>query len=241
MGSNPSPCIHAGSSSPSGFPHLALAAGPSPAYLLIHPERSQEGSGKTVVIPDPLDWEDERVVRRYFTRWSMEEEFHAPQDVMSSPATPISYRIDKQIGVHVFLCAVGLPFHRWVQWRVEDGTEERVPILRLHRWLDEIRVTTPPSSGLASGEGRAGEVGTPAGAAGEDPGAGAIRPELNGWSLPSSSREIDPARRTRVRTALRPSRGRFQGRPRPSTRTHLRLHAPAVSALAFQPTHHPGP
>ncbi|MGI0129111.1 MAG: IS1634 family transposase [Thermoplasmata archaeon] len=100
----------------------------------------KEGFGKTVVFTDRVDWSDEKIVRTYYARSGMEEEFHILKDVLLMPVMPIFHRLDKRIRVHAFLCVVGLLFYRWIQRRVEATTKERVPIGRLSHWLDEIRV-----------------------------------------------------------------------------------------------------
>ena len=100
----------------------------------------KEGFGKTVVFTDRVDWSEEKIVRTYFARSGMEEEFHVLKDVLLMPVMPIFHRLDKRIRVHAFLCVVGLLFYRWIQRRVEVVTGEGVPIGRLSRWLDEIRV-----------------------------------------------------------------------------------------------------
>ncbi|MGI0055606.1 MAG: IS1634 family transposase [Thermoplasmata archaeon] len=100
----------------------------------------KEGFGKTVVFTDRVDWSDGKIVRTYYARSGMEEEFHILKDVLLMPVMPIFHRLDKRIRVHAFLCVVGLLFYRWIQRRVEATTKERVPIGRLSHWLDEIRV-----------------------------------------------------------------------------------------------------
>ena len=100
----------------------------------------KEGFGKTVVFTDRVDWNEEKIVRTYFARSSMEEEFHVLKDELLMPVMPIFHRLDKRIRVHAFLCVVGLLLYRWVQLRVAEMTGERIPIGRLSRSLDEIRV-----------------------------------------------------------------------------------------------------
>ncbi|MGI0128568.1 MAG: IS1634 family transposase, partial [Thermoplasmata archaeon] len=100
----------------------------------------KEGFGKTVVFTDRTDWNDEQIVRTYFARSGMEEEFHVLKDVLLLPVMPIFHRLDKRIRVHAFLCVVGLLFYRWIQRRVEEATGERVPIEALAGRLDRIQV-----------------------------------------------------------------------------------------------------
>ena len=100
----------------------------------------KEGFGKTVVFTDRVDWTEEKIVRTYFARSGMEEEFHVLKEVLLMPVMPIFHRLDERIRVHAFLCVMGLLFYRWIQRRVEAVTGEGVPIGRLSRWLDEIRV-----------------------------------------------------------------------------------------------------
>ena len=100
----------------------------------------REGFGKTVVFTDRVDWDEEKIVRTYFARSSMEEEFHLLKDVLLMPVMPIFHRLDKRIRVHAFLCVVGLLFYRWIQRRVEEATGERVPIEGLAGRLDRIQV-----------------------------------------------------------------------------------------------------
>ena len=98
------------------------------------------GFGKTVIFTDRVDWTDGQIVRTYFARSGMEEEFHVLKDVLLLPVMPIFHRRDERIRVHAFLCVVGLLFYRWIQLRVAEVTGERVPIGRLSQWLDEIRI-----------------------------------------------------------------------------------------------------
>ncbi|MGI0131198.1 MAG: IS1634 family transposase [Thermoplasmata archaeon] len=100
----------------------------------------KEGFGKTVVVTDRVDWRVDHIVRTYFARSGMEEEFHVLKDVLLMPVMPIFHRRDPRIRVHAFLCVMGLLFYRWIQLRVAETTGERIPIGRLSRWLDEIRV-----------------------------------------------------------------------------------------------------
>ncbi len=74
----------------------------------------KEGFGKTVVFTDRVDWTDEKIVRTYFERSAMEEEFHVLKDGLLMPVMPIFHRLDKRIRVHAFLCVVGLLFYRWI-------------------------------------------------------------------------------------------------------------------------------
>jgi transposase len=108
----------------------------------------KEGFGKTVVFTDRVDWSDEQIVRTYFARSGMEEEFHVLKDVLLMPVMPIFHRLDRRIRVHAFLCVVGLLFYRWIQLRVEEATKERVPIAQLASRLDRVQVValTRPGS-----------------------------------------------------------------------------------------------
>lgn len=108
----------------------------------------REGFGKTVIFTDRVDWPDERIVRTYFARSGMEEEFHVLKDVLLMPVMPIFHRLDKRVRVHAFLCVVGLLFYRWIQLRVAEATKERVPIGQLAGRLDRIQVValTRPGS-----------------------------------------------------------------------------------------------
>ena len=105
-----------------------------------HEAELKEGFGKTVVFTDRVDWSDEQIVRTYYARSGMEEEFHVLKDVLLMPVMPIFHRLDKRIRVHAFLCVVGLLFYRWVQRRVETTTKERIPIEALAGRLDRIQV-----------------------------------------------------------------------------------------------------
>ena len=87
----------------------------------------REGFGKTVVFTDRVGWDEEKIVRTYYARSSMEEEFHVLKDVLLMPVMPIFHRLDKRIRVHAFLCVVGLLFYRWIQRRVEAAMDARLP------------------------------------------------------------------------------------------------------------------
>jgi transposase len=105
-----------------------------------HEAELKEGFGKTVVFTDRVDWSDEQIVRTYFARSGMEEEFHILKDVLLMPVMPIFHRLDKRIRVHAFLCVMGLLFYRWIQRRVEAATELLIPIGQLASRLDRIQV-----------------------------------------------------------------------------------------------------
>ena len=105
-----------------------------------HEAELKAGFGKTVVFSDRTGWTDEQIVRTYYARSGMEEEFHVLKDVLLMPVMPIFHRRDPRIRVHAFLCVMGLLFYRWVQLRVAEVIGERVPIGRLSHRLDEIRV-----------------------------------------------------------------------------------------------------
>ena len=53
---------------------------------------------------------------------------------------PIYHRLDKRIRAHVFMCVMGLLFYRYIQWKVEKATGERVPLGRLAATLGRIRL-----------------------------------------------------------------------------------------------------
>ena len=98
------------------------------------------GFGKTVIFTDRVDWKDEQIVRTYYARSGMEEEFHVLKDVLLMPVMPIFHRLDKRIRVHAFLCVVGLLFYRWIQLRLQAATKRPVPIGQLARQLDGIQI-----------------------------------------------------------------------------------------------------
>ncbi|EQD55912.1 transposase IS4 family protein, partial [mine drainage metagenome] len=62
-----------------------------------HEAELKEGFGKTVVFTDRVDWTDEQIVRTYYARSGMEEEFHVLKDVLLMPVMPIFHRRDKRI------------------------------------------------------------------------------------------------------------------------------------------------
>ena len=93
-----------------------------------------------MVFTDRIGWSDEQIVRTYFARSGMEEEFHVLKDVLLMPVMPIFHRLDKRIRVHAFLCVVGLLFYRWIQRRVEVATKGPIPIGQLASRLDRIQV-----------------------------------------------------------------------------------------------------
>jgi transposase len=103
-------------------------------------ERRRQGFGKTVIFTDRADWDDEKIVRTYFARSGQEEDFHVLKDVLLMPVMPIFHRRDGRVKVHAFLCVVGLLFYRWIQWKVEKVTKQRVPIGHLANVLRQIQV-----------------------------------------------------------------------------------------------------
>ena len=70
----------------------------------------------------------------------MEEDYHVLKDTLLFPVMPIYHRLDKRIRAHVFMCVMGLLLYRYIQWKVEKATGERVPIGRLAATLGRIRL-----------------------------------------------------------------------------------------------------
>jgi transposase len=48
--------------------------------------------------------------------------------------------LDKRIKVHVFMCVLGLLFYRYIQWKIEKETGERLPMGRMVSLLHRIRL-----------------------------------------------------------------------------------------------------
>ncbi len=107
-----------------------------------------DGFGRTAIFTDRKDWDDERIARTYFARSAMEEDYHVLKDTLLFPVMPIYHRFDKRIRAHVFMCVMGLLFYRYIQWKVEKATGERVPIGKLAAQLSRIRL-----GGLITGGG----------------------------------------------------------------------------------------
>lgn len=104
-------------------------------------EMKKESSfGRVAIFTDREDWDDERIVRTYFARSAMEEDYHVLKDALLFPVMPIYHRLDKRIRAHVFMCVMGLLFYRYIQWKVENATGKRVPIDRLIEQLSRIRL-----------------------------------------------------------------------------------------------------
>ncbi len=99
-----------------------------------------KGFGKTAVFTDMSGWTDERIVRTYFARGGMEEDYRVLKDALLFPVMPIYHRLDARIRAHVFLCVMGLLFYRYIQWRLEKETGERVPMGRMVSLLHRIRL-----------------------------------------------------------------------------------------------------
>lgn len=99
------------------------------------------GFGKTIIFTDKKDWDDERIVRTYFARSAMEEDYHVLKNVLLMPVMPIFHQLDTRIRVHSFLMVVGLIFYRWIQLRLQKELKEKVLIDRLIHILDGIRGT----------------------------------------------------------------------------------------------------
>jgi len=99
-----------------------------------------KGFGKTAIFTDMKDWEDERIVTTYFARGGMEEDYRVLKDALLFPVMPIYHRLDPRIRAHVFMCVMGLLFYRYMQWRMEKETGERVPMARMVSDLKRIRL-----------------------------------------------------------------------------------------------------
>lgn len=98
------------------------------------------GFGKTIIFTDKKDWDEERIVRTFFARSAMEEDYHILKDVLLMPVMPIFHKLDSRIRVHAFLMVMGLLFYRWIQLRVQEKLKRKVPIDRLMHTLDRIRM-----------------------------------------------------------------------------------------------------
>lgn len=117
-------------------------------------EMKKESSfGKTLIFTDREEWDDERIVRTYYARSAMEEDYHVLKDALLFPVMPIYHRLDKRIRAHVFMCVMGLLFYRYIQWKVERSTGKRVPIERLIEQLSRIRL-----GGLITIDGNARKI-----------------------------------------------------------------------------------
>lgn len=104
-------------------------------------ERERKKSfGKTAVFTDLRGWSDEKIVRTYFARSGMEEDYHVLKDALLLPVMPIYHRLDKRIKVHVFMCVLGLLFYRYIQWKIEKEAGERLPMGRMVSLLRRIRL-----------------------------------------------------------------------------------------------------
>jgi transposase len=103
-------------------------------------KEKRAGFGRTVIFTDREDWGDEKIVRTYFARSGMEEDYHVLKDVLLFPVMPIYHRLDKRIRVHVFLCVMGLLLYRYVQVRLERDQKHRTPIAQLAAKLKRIRL-----------------------------------------------------------------------------------------------------
>ncbi len=111
------------------------------------------GFGRTAIFTDRKDWDDECIARTYFARSAMEEDYHVLKDTLLFPVMPIYHRFDKRIRAHVFMCVMGLLFYRYIQWKVEKATGERVPIGRLAAQLSRIRL-----GGLITNDGKGRKI-----------------------------------------------------------------------------------
>ena len=98
----------------------------------------RSGFGKTIIFTDRTDWDDEKIVRTYLARSAMEEDYHVLKDVLLMPVMPIFHQLDPRIKVHAFLCVMGLLFYRWIQLRLQEKLNEKIPIDRLARELKGI-------------------------------------------------------------------------------------------------------
>ena len=86
------------------------------------------------------EWSDERIVRTYFARGGMEEDYHVLKDVLLLPVMPIYHRLDRRVEAHVFMCVLGLLLYRYIQWKIEKETGERIPMGRMASLLRRVRL-----------------------------------------------------------------------------------------------------
>lgn len=99
------------------------------------------GFGKAAIFTDMSEWSDERVVRTYFAKGGMEEDYHVLEDALLFPVMPIYHRLDGRIRAHVFMCVMDLLFYRYIQWEMVKATGERVPMGRMASLLGRIRLS----------------------------------------------------------------------------------------------------
>lgn len=127
---------HVGASLDDGFTKFAVRA-----WIDEKKEKTiRAGFGKTVIFTDRGDWDDEKIVRTYYARSAMEEDYHVLKDVLLMPVMPIFHRLDDRIKVHAFLMVVGLLMYRWVQMRAQEALKRKVSIDRLAYLLKGVRV-----------------------------------------------------------------------------------------------------
>jgi transposase len=96
----------------------------------------QKSFGKIAVFTD-LNSSSIDIVRTYFGKNLVEDDFKFLKDKLLIPVPPFFMRKDRRIRVHVFLCVVGMLFYRYLARKVKFAG---VSIKELEHQLESIRV-----------------------------------------------------------------------------------------------------
>jgi len=76
--------------------------------------------GKQAIFTDLHGWSSERIVRAYYSKYIIEDDFKLMKGALIVPVKPIYHWKDKRIKAHIFLCFLGVMFFRYMQHRVGE-------------------------------------------------------------------------------------------------------------------------
>ena len=100
--------------------------------------------GKSAIFTDLEAWSDADIVKTYFSRSEIEEDFKWMNNRLVIPITPVNVRKDLTIRAHIFICIMGLLLYRITQ----NELDMDMSLQKLAQTLAEIRIA------VVKGEGR---------------------------------------------------------------------------------------
>jgi transposase len=77
--------------------------------------------GKIIHFTDLHDWTNEQISSAYNSKYQIEDDFRWLKDKLLVPLKPVHVRTDEHIRAHVFICIMGLLFHRYLQWKLRSA------------------------------------------------------------------------------------------------------------------------
>lgn len=93
--------------------------------------------GKQVIFTDLHDWSSTDIVKGYFSKYILDEDFKAMKGALIIPVKPIFHWKDRRIKAHIFLCFLGMLFFRYLMLKVKSTGLSEVEVIEE---LEKIRL-----------------------------------------------------------------------------------------------------